>query len=106
MNNPKVFLTAMLLLCLVFAATVLFLPANSSSTVTGTVVSQTLTQSLDGHRRYLNVVTDNNQSLLLQSDPKIDCPKDSHVTIQQEQSFFSDHVSYTVIKCFQSQYKE
>ncbi|KOO15956.1 hypothetical protein AKJ18_07350 [Vibrio xuii] len=106
MNNPKTYFIV-LLLCSLLVLVILWLkPDTKPELFQARVVSQTLTQSLDGHRRYLNVITDNNQSLLLQSDPKLDCPKDSHITIQQDQSFFSDHVSYTVIKCFQLQYKE
>ncbi len=99
MNNPKIYLIALLLCSLLLVVVLWFQPQPKAELIKATVLSQTLTQSLDGHRRYLNVVTEHNQSLLVQSDAKIDCPKDSRVTIQQEQSVFSDVISYTVIKC-------
>ncbi|MCG9727089.1 hypothetical protein [Vibrio brasiliensis] len=99
MNNPKVFLTAMLLLCLIFAATVLFLPAASSSTVTGTVVSQTLTQSLDGHRRYLSVSLSDGDTALVTAPATSNCPQGSSISLIKEKGIFGSQSHYRFDSC-------
>lgn len=99
MNNPKIYLIALFTCSLLLAFVLWLKPQPQAELINAKVISQTLTQSLDGHRRYLNVVTDQNHTILVQLDAKVDCPKDSQVTIQQEQSLFSDVLSYTVIKC-------
>lgn len=99
MNNPKVFLTAMLLLCLIFAATVLFLPAAASSTVTGTVVSQTLTQSLDGHRRYLSVSLTDGHTVLVTAPATSNCPQGSSITLIKEKGVLGSESHYRFDSC-------
>lgn len=101
MNNPKIYLVALLLSSLVLVMALWLKPQFNSETIQATVISQTLTQSLDGHRRYLNVKTDDARSLLVQSDAKIDCPEGSTVALKQQTGFFSNVVSYTVLKCKQ-----
>lgn len=99
MNNPKVFLTAMLLLSLIFAATVLLLPAASSSTVTGTVVSQTLTQSLDGHRRYLSVSLADGNTALVISPVTSNCPQGSSITLIKDKGILGSKSHYRFDSC-------
>ncbi len=101
MNNPKIYLVALLFCSLVLVITLWLKPQFNSETIQATVISQTLTQSLDGHRRYLNVETEHAQNLLVQSDAKIDCPEGSTVTLKQQAGVFSNVVSYAVIKCKQ-----
>ncbi|WP_225874479.1 hypothetical protein [Vibrio atypicus] len=103
LNNPKIFLTAFAVSCLTLLLMLYLQPEASIKRFTATVTSQTLTQSLDGHRRYLNVVTEDGEPLLIQSDPKLDCPKQSQVLIEQENNSFTKVNSYQVIKCYQHQ---
>ncbi|TFH90192.1 hypothetical protein [Vibrio ouci] len=99
MNNPKVF-TLILIFTFVLLIVVLKLrPEKQSVTIRATVISQTLTQSLDGHRRFVNVVTEDQQQFLIPTDPKLDCPKGSVVLLESKQSLSSTLTSYQLIQC-------
>ncbi|MFM2586736.1 hypothetical protein [Vibrio sp. TBV020] len=99
MNSPKVFIAAFCFTALILLTLLKLFPATQSTKIEGTVVNQTLTQSLDGHRRFLNITTSNNQGILIQTDPKVDCPKGSKVTIKQESGLISSVSSYQLVKC-------
>lgn len=100
MNNPKVF-TLVLIFTFVLLIVVLTLrPEKQSVTIRATVISQTLTQSLDGHRRYLNVITDAQQQHMVATDPKLDCPEGSLVVLESKQSLSSTLTSYQLVQCF------
>lgn len=99
MNSPKVFVTAFAVLALILVALLTLSPNPSSLVIDGVVTNQTLTQSLDGHRRFINVTTSDKQSLLIQIDPLNDCPTGSNVTIKSESSLFSEVSSYQLVTC-------
>lgn len=100
MNSPKYYLAALALAC-VLLALLLGIKTPNNEHFEGIVVSQTLTQSLDGHRLFLNIKT-KQQLVLVQVDPKTDCPDGSEVYIVQKQSLFSDIVTYQLVQCNQA----
>ncbi|WP_244896794.1 hypothetical protein [Vibrio panuliri] len=100
MNNPKIFLIAFAIACSLLAGLLLLKPNESPRTVEARVVSQTLTQSLDGHRRYLNVVTQDNQALLITSPAQTDCPKGSIVLLEAETTLIQQQTNYRFQTCY------
>ena len=101
MNSPKYYLATLTLAC-VLLALLLGKKMPNNERFEGIVVSQTLTQSLDGHRLFLNIKTKQQQLVLIQVDPKTDCPDGSDVYIVQKQSLFSDIVTYKLVQCIQA----
>ncbi|MFS1443710.1 hypothetical protein BCU50_018220 [Vibrio sp. 10N.286.46.E10] len=63
------------------------------------VISNTLTQSLDGHRRYLTVETQNNEILRVSTPPTTDCPLDSVVALDTLNNQITGQSSYQFIHC-------
>ncbi|MFS1918066.1 MULTISPECIES: hypothetical protein [unclassified Vibrio] len=63
------------------------------------VISNTLTQSLDGHRRYLTVETQNNEIFRVSTPPTTDCPLDSVVALDTLNNQITGQSSYQFIHC-------
>ncbi len=103
MNNPKIFVAAFAVSCLILFALLKLVPISQPETFDGVVTNQTLTQSLDGHRLFLNVTTNEQQELLVQADPKMSCPTGSKVVIAQESALISDLHSYRLVECLPQQ---
>ncbi|MGF1908438.1 hypothetical protein L4C38_03235 [Vibrio kasasachensis] len=103
MNNPKIFIFAFLIACLALISLLWLSPEKNVQGIQGTVVSQTLTQSLDGHRRYLNVITDDNQTLLIPSPATVDCPKGSRIALELESTIFQQQNHYQFKACFRQE---
>ncbi|WP_235431360.1 hypothetical protein [Vibrio sp. VPAP30] len=99
MNNPKVFLTALLILSFILVLLVLTLPTSHTSSIKGVVVSQTVTQSLDGRRRYLNVQLDTGQTTLVTAPIASDCPEGSIITLHEERSSLHTSGNYRFFSC-------
>lgn len=99
MNNPKVYLTVFFTTCLILYALLKLSPRQDNTSFQAEVVSQTLTQSLDGHRRYLQVMTERGERHLIQSDPLIDCPKGSTVLVALDSNLFADTESLKFVRC-------
>ncbi len=103
MNNPKIFVATFAMACVILFALLKLAPSSQPKTIDGVVTNQTLTQSLDGHRLFLNVTTSEQQELLVQADPKMNCPAGSKVVIEQESAFVSDLHSYRLVECLPQQ---
>ncbi|MFB9218033.1 hypothetical protein [Vibrio sinaloensis] len=101
MNNPRVFLIAFFVSIALLVTLLMLKPQRTPERLLAVVTSQTLTQSLDGQRKYLNVTTESGESLLIPFRAQLDCPESSKVTIEKKQGFFSGVVSYTVLECKQ-----
>lgn len=99
MNSPKIFIAAFCFVSLILIALLSVTPDTQSSQIQGVVLNQTLTQSLDGHRRFINIITSDEEELLIQADPKVDCPKGSNVTVKQESGLIGGIDSYQLVKC-------
>ncbi|WP_139133620.1 hypothetical protein [Vibrio splendidus] len=57
------------------------LTSETGQRIQAKVISNTLTQSLDGHRRYLTVQTKDNDVFRVSIAPTTDCPIDSVVAL-------------------------
>ncbi len=99
MSNPKIYLATFFTSLLVLILLLYFQPPNRSDTQVGFVVSQTVTQSLDGHRRYLSVRTQTNELILIQSPVNANCPKGYRVTFKEEQGLTQKTMSYKFVSC-------
>lgn len=99
MNNPKIYLAVFALSCLILFGLLKFSPSQKVTRLQAQVVSQTTTQSLDGHRRYLQIKTTDDALHLIQSDPLIDCPENSTVTVATEKHLFSNSPSFKFVRC-------
>ena len=99
MSNPKIYLTTLFTSLLVLILLLYFQSPNRSDTQVGFVVSQTVTQSLDGHRRYLSVRTQTNELILIQSPVNANCPKGYRVTFKEEQGLTQEIISYKFVSC-------
>ncbi|WP_282176092.1 hypothetical protein [Vibrio nereis] len=99
MSNPKIYLTTLFTSLLVLILQLYFQSPNRSDTQVGFVVSQTVTQSLDGHRRYLSVRTQTNELILIQSPVNANCPKGYRVTFKEEQGLTQEIISYKFVSC-------
>ncbi|NVD07843.1 hypothetical protein FCU94_13210 [Vibrio sp. JPW-9-11-11] len=100
MDTPKIFLATLAVACVVLV-TLLWLKTDHGQQFNGRVLSQTVTQSLDGHRRYLKVTSPQGE-LMLQVAATIDCPAGSEVAIEQRQSLFSKVNSFHLIRCLKN----
>ncbi|MDC5819380.1 hypothetical protein OPW19_06010 [Vibrio europaeus] len=99
MNNPKIFLAALIALSLVLALLLFLLPPTQNKSIHGVVVSQTITQSLDGQRRYLNVQLDRGDTVLVTAPTASTCPEGSIIVLQEEPNKFVKSSSYRFSSC-------
>ncbi|WP_216607603.1 hypothetical protein [Vibrio tubiashii] len=99
MNNPKIFLAALFTLTLVLALLLFLLPSEQNTSIKGVVVSQTVTQSLDGQRRYLNVQLDTGNTVLVTAPAASTCPEGSSIVLQEEPNKFGKSSSYRFSSC-------
>ncbi|WP_122046274.1 hypothetical protein [Vibrio atlanticus] len=86
-----------------------YFPMTSSTgeRIQATVISNTLTQSLDGHRRYLTVETSDNElseknkteTFRVSIPPTTDCPIDSIVVLDTLNNQITGQSSYQFIHC-------
>ena len=75
------------------------LTSETGQRIQAKVVSNTLTQSLDGHRRYLTVQTGDDQVFRVSIAPTTDCPIDSVVALDTLNNQISGQSSYQFIHC-------
>ncbi|WP_117234158.1 hypothetical protein [Vibrio maerlii] len=99
MNNPKTLIAAFIVACILLYTVLKLFQSESNETVTATVVSQTLTQSLDGHRRYLNIKTSDGEIALLTIPPSQDCPEGSQVKLSKQSYQATDKPTMRFISC-------
>ncbi|MGF1839869.1 hypothetical protein [Vibrio atlanticus] len=78
-----------------------YFPMTSSTgeRIEARVISNTLTQSLDGHRRYLTVETQDNKIFRVSIPPTTDCPLDSVVVLDTLNNQITGQSSYQFIHC-------
>ncbi|MEZ9439828.1 hypothetical protein [Vibrio atlanticus] len=78
-----------------------YFPMTSSTgeRIEARVISNTLTQSLDGHRRYLTVETQDNEIFRVSIPPTTDCPLDSVVVLDTLNNQITGQSSYQFIHC-------
>lgn len=90
-----------LALGLIFLVCFTYFPITRSTgtTVQATVIANTLTQSLDGHRRYLTVAIDSVSSLRVSVPSTVDCPIGSTVELNQQSSRLTKQINYQFIRC-------
>lgn len=74
-------------------------PDSSPIEKRGVVLSNTLTQSLDGHRRYLTLKLDDEPIFRLSVPASLDCPIDSVVIVDALLNQTSGHYSYKYQRC-------
>ena len=83
LDNPKtfilVFVAAIVALCLALWLT----SSDETQTITATVISNTLTQSLDGQRRYLTIESEESGIKRVAVPTSPHCPKGSLATFSQ-----------------------
>ncbi|KPL95878.1 hypothetical protein [Vibrio splendidus] len=75
------------------------LTSETGQRVQAKVISNTLTQSLDGHRRYLTVETQDNEIFRVSIPPTTDCPLDSVVALDTLNNQITEQSSYQFIHC-------
>lgn len=75
------------------------LTSETEQRIHAKVISNTLTQSLDGHRRYLTVQTEDNQVFRVSIAPTTDCPIDSVVALDTLNNQITGQSSYQFIHC-------
>ncbi|PMG37845.1 hypothetical protein BCU97_09885 [Vibrio splendidus] len=75
------------------------LTSETEQRIQAKVISNTLTQSLDGHRRYLTVQTKDNDVFRIPIAPTTDCPIDSVVTLDTLNNQITGQSSYQFIHC-------
>ncbi|ANP78020.1 hypothetical protein AB4559_16425 [Vibrio sp. 10N.222.51.C8] len=75
------------------------LTSETGQRIQAKVISNTLTQSLDGHRRYLTVQTKDNDVFRLSIAPTTDCPIDSVVALDTLNNQITGQSSYQFIHC-------
>lgn len=100
MNNPKIYLAVFAVSCLVLFGLIKLFPSKQAENFKSVVLAQTLTQSLDGHRRYIQIETEAPDALLVQIDPLIDCPQGSTVEVSKQSNLLSDTYTYKLVKCY------
>lgn len=99
MNSPKIFIATLFLLVALLAVLLYLTPNEPQKRIQAKVVTQTLTQSLDGHRKYLNVQLADGKQLLLSIPPKTDCPTGSIVELSTKNSVATDDTRYEFVQC-------
>ncbi|CAM3229186.1 hypothetical protein [Vibrio neptunius] len=99
MNNPKIFLAALLLLALVLLGLIAINKPKQTTRVQALVLTQTLTQSLDGNRRFLNIEFGDGGQTMISIPPQTECPVNSIVELDKKSSPFSDAISYRYVQC-------
>ncbi|WP_299692777.1 hypothetical protein [uncultured Vibrio sp.] len=75
------------------------LTSESGQRIQAKVIANTLTQSLDGHRRYLTVQTEDNKVFRISITPTTDCPVDSVVALDTLVNQITGQSSYQFIHC-------
>ncbi|KZX57594.1 hypothetical protein A3712_04375 [Vibrio sp. HI00D65] len=75
------------------------LTSQTGQRVEAKVILNTLTQSLDGHRRYLTVQTQDNSVFRVSIAPTTDCPIDSVVSLDTLSNQITGQNSYRFIYC-------
>jgi hypothetical protein len=75
------------------------LTSETGQRIQAKVISNTLTQSLDGHRRYLTVQTKDNEVFRVSIAPTTDCPIDSVVALDTLNNQITGQSSYQFIYC-------
>ncbi|WP_253817190.1 hypothetical protein, partial [Vibrio coralliilyticus] len=99
MNNPKIFLAALLLLSLVLLGLIAINKPKQTTRVQALVLTQTLTQSLDGNRRFLNIEFSDGDQTMISIPPQTECPANSIVELDKKSALFSDAIGYRYIQC-------
>ena len=74
-------------------------PSSAPTEKRAIVIANTLTQSLDGHRRYLTLKLDDEPSFRLSVPASLDCPIDSVVIVDALLNQTTGHQSYQYQRC-------
>ncbi|MGF1749303.1 MULTISPECIES: hypothetical protein [Vibrio] len=74
---------------------------HSVDTIQGQVISQTLTQSLDGNRYYLTIELPDKSTVRVNTDPARRCQIGTLATLDQLQSPLSSTSTYQLVSCQQ-----
>lgn len=92
---------ACLFAAIVLLIAVLFSPFNekSSEEISALVTANTLTQSLDGHRRYLTVQLANDQRVRVSVPTTVECPVNSTVLLEQSNTFSETATTLKYVSC-------
>ncbi|WP_260261438.1 hypothetical protein [Vibrio intestinalis] len=97
MDNPKIFVSAFVVSIIVLLG-LLSLQHSSTEQRTFDIVSSTLTQSLDGHRRFLTVQLDDSQTAVISAPVDNRCENAQQTTVEVETDMLGN-ASYRFISC-------
>ncbi|MEZ9165606.1 hypothetical protein [Vibrio cyclitrophicus] len=92
----------LILLCgvgLLLALTYFPMTSETGQHIQAKVISNTLTQSLDGHRRYLTLQSQGNEIFRVSIPPTTDCPIDSVVVLDTLSNQITGQNSYQFAHC-------
>ncbi len=104
MNNPKIYISALLASVAFLYLLLQFMPDQRNGYEHRAVVlSNTLTQSLDGHRRYLTVVINNRDIFRVNAPPTEDCLKGSTAIVSTQSSSINEGSHFNLVKCFDAE---
>ncbi|MGY3571426.1 hypothetical protein [Vibrio paucivorans] len=100
MNNPKVYVLCLLVAFGILFAVLKLQPDTSINVETqATVLESTLTQSLDGHRRYLTVETQQAKLYRVSVPITNECTKGDTVKLRGNTSNLETSTSFQFISC-------
>ncbi|WP_052772070.1 hypothetical protein [Vibrio mexicanus] len=115
MNNPKIYISALLASMAFLYLLLQYMPDQRNGfEYRGKVISNTLTQSLDGHRRYLTVYLIQDQLDIQQGaaevkhiyrvsvPPTEDCPAGSTAIISTQSISVDEASHFRLVKCFET----
>ncbi|MDF2152742.1 hypothetical protein [Vibrio sp. CAU 1672] len=99
MDNPKTYILVVVGAMIVLLLS-LWLTSSSGETriISATVISNTLTQSLDGQRRYLTVESEITGQVRVSVSTSVQCPEGATATFQQTTDTLFEQ-PLTFIKC-------
>lgn len=97
MDNPKVFVSAFLLSIVVLVG-LISLQHTTKEQRTFDIIASTLTQSLDGHRRFLTVQLDNSETAVISAPIADRCEDAKQTTVDVETDLFGK-TNYRFISC-------
>ncbi|GEM77322.1 hypothetical protein [Vibrio sagamiensis] len=98
MNTPKKYLSAFLFTAIIASLLFYYASLGTSTHISASVINNTLTQSLDGQRRYLTVHFDSVGQKRVLVPVTADCPEGFLVTFSQVRRPFIEP-SFTFLQC-------
>ncbi|WP_295891030.1 hypothetical protein [uncultured Vibrio sp.] len=104
MNNPKVFLLLFALASVVLFGLIKLSETwhqgdTSNQTIESTVLNNTLTQSIDGHRRYLTLAVDGKDPVVISVSPSIQCGVGRTALISTVETLLPQKKQYKYLSC-------